>query len=75
MPDLGRAAEAPGSIFTGLDAVAATSRFLWNATALITNGAIRALGGLLLRLAKGIGWRALPPSPWAWALAIAAAFS
>jgi hypothetical protein len=101
MPDLGRAAEAPGSIgpvadgpagpagsleerrlsrgrgwyatflalalalsvavdyFTGLDAVAATSRFLWNATALITNGAIRALGGLLLRLARGIGWRRL----------------
>jgi hypothetical protein len=45
--------------FTGLDAVAATSRFLWNATALITNGTIRAAGGLLLLLARGIGWRRL----------------
>ena len=45
--------------FTGLDAVAATSRSLWNATALITNGTIRAAGGLLLLLARGIGWRRL----------------
>jgi hypothetical protein len=45
--------------FTGLDAVAATSRFLWNATALITNGTIRAAGALLLFLARGIGWRRL----------------
>ena len=45
--------------FTGLNAVAATSRFLWNATALITNGTIRAAGGLLLVLARGIGWRRL----------------
>jgi hypothetical protein len=44
---------------TGLDAVAATSRFLWNATALITNGTLRAAGGLLLLLARGIGWRRL----------------
>ena len=44
---------------TGLDAVAATSRFLWNATALITNGTIRAASGLLLLLARGIGWRRL----------------
>src|SRR5262249_54561123 len=34
-------------------------RFLWNATALITNGTIRAAGGLLLLLARGIGWRRL----------------
>jgi hypothetical protein len=47
------------SYFTGLDAVGATSRFLWNATALITNGTIRAAGGLLLLLARGIGWRRL----------------
>lgn len=45
--------------FTGLNAVAATSRFLWNATALVTNGTIRAAGGLLLFLARGIGWRRL----------------
>jgi len=45
--------------FTGLDAIAATSRFLWNATALIANGAIRTAGGLLLLLARGIGWRRL----------------
>ena len=44
---------------TGLDAVAATSRFLWNATALITNGTLRVAGGLLLLLARGIGWRRL----------------
>ena len=45
--------------FTGLDVVAATSRFLWNAVALVANSAIRAAGGLLTLLAKGIGWRRL----------------
>jgi len=45
--------------FTGLDAIAATSRFLWNAIALIANGAIRTAGGLLLLLARGVGWRRL----------------
>jgi hypothetical protein len=69
---------------TGLDAVAATSRFLWNATALITSGTLRAAGGLLLLLARGIGWHRLasagagwrvwPPPSWAWASATVAAF-
>ena len=45
--------------FTGLDVVAATSRFLWNAVALAANSATRAAGGLLALLAKGIGWRRL----------------
>jgi hypothetical protein len=45
--------------FTGLDVVAATSRFLWNALALAANSATRAAGGLLALLAKGIGWRRL----------------
>lgn len=45
--------------FTGLDVVAATSRFLWNAAALAANSVTRAAGGLLALLAKGIGWRRL----------------
>ena len=45
--------------FTGLDVVAATSRFLWNALALAANSATRAAGGLLALLAKGVGWRRL----------------
>jgi hypothetical protein len=45
--------------YTGVDAVAATSRFLWNALAAVANSAIRALGGLLALLAKGVGWRRL----------------
>jgi hypothetical protein len=45
--------------FTGLDVVAATSRFLWNAVALAANSATRAAGGLLALLAKGVGWRRL----------------
>jgi hypothetical protein len=45
--------------FTGLDAVAATSRFLWNAVALLANSATRAVGGLLALLARGVGWRRL----------------
>jgi hypothetical protein len=44
---------------TGLDVVAATSRFLWNSLALAANGATRAAGGLLALLAKGVGWRRL----------------
>lgn len=45
--------------FTGVDAIAATGRFLWNALAAVANGAIRAAGGLLALLAKGVGWRRL----------------
>ena len=45
--------------FTGLDVVAATARFLWNALAAIANAIIRAVGSLLLLLAKGVGWRRL----------------
>jgi hypothetical protein len=45
--------------FTGLDVVAATSRFLWNAVALLANSATRAAGGLLALLARGVGWRRL----------------
>ncbi len=45
--------------FTGLDVVAATSRFLWNAVALAANSATRAAGGLLALLARGVGWRRL----------------
>ena len=45
--------------FTGLDAVAASARFLWNALAIVANSATRAAGGLLALLAKGVGWRRL----------------
>src|SRR6185295_3044803 len=45
--------------FTGLDFVAATSRFMWNAVALAANSATRTAGGLLGLLAKGVGWRRL----------------
>jgi hypothetical protein len=45
--------------FTGLDVVAATARFLWNALAATANAATRAVGGLLALLAKGVGWRRL----------------
>jgi len=45
--------------YTGLDVVAATARFLWNAVAVVANGATRAVGGVLALLAKGVGWRRL----------------
>lgn len=45
--------------FTGLDVIAATSRFLWNGLALAVNSSARASGGLLALLAKGIGVRRL----------------
>lgn len=45
--------------FTGVEAIAASARFLWNALAAVTNSAIRAVGGLLALLAKGVGWRRL----------------
>ena len=46
-------------IFTGVDAIAATARFVWNVLALIANGAIRAAAGLLALVARGVGWRRL----------------
>ena len=45
--------------YTGLDAVAATARFLWNALAVVAIAALRAAAGLLALLAKGVGWRRL----------------
>jgi hypothetical protein len=45
--------------YTGVDAIAATARFLWNALAAVGNAVIRAAGGLLALLAKGVGWRRL----------------
>jgi len=44
---------------TGIDALAATARFAWNALAAISNAAFRATGQLLGLLAKGVGWRRL----------------
>jgi hypothetical protein len=46
-------------VFTGVDAIAATARFLWDLLALVANGAIRAAAGVLALLAKGVGWRRL----------------
>ena len=43
--------------YTGLDAVAATARFLWNVLAVVLIAALRAAAGLLALLAKGVGWR------------------
>lgn len=45
--------------FTGLDAIGAGARFLWNLLAFSVNGLIRVAGGLLLLLAKGVGLRRL----------------
>lgn len=46
-------------IVAGVDAVAASARFLWDLLALVANGLMRALGGLVMLLAKGVGWRRL----------------
>lgn len=46
-------------IIAGVDAVAASARFLWDALAVVANGLLRALGGLIMLLAKGVGWRRL----------------
>ena len=46
-------------IFTGVDAIAATGRFLWNALAAVFNVTIRAAASLLASIAKGVGWRRL----------------
>jgi hypothetical protein len=45
--------------FTGLDAIAAAARFLWNALAFAVNSLIRLLAGLMALLARGVGWRRL----------------
>src|SRR5262245_8229219 len=45
--------------YTGLEVVAATARFLGNALLVVAIGAVRAAGGLLALLAKGVGWRRL----------------
>ena len=45
--------------YTGVDAVAGTARFVWNAVVVAANGLMRAAGGLLALVAKGIGWRRL----------------
>ncbi|MBN8912303.1 MAG: hypothetical protein J0H65_09665 [Rhizobiales bacterium] len=44
---------------TGTDALGAAARFLWNGIAFIANGIVRAVGGLLQMLARGVGWRRL----------------
>lgn len=46
-------------IVAGVDAIAASARFLWDLLAVVANGLMRALGGLVMLLAKGIGWRRL----------------
>jgi hypothetical protein len=45
--------------YTGVEVLAASGRFLWNALALIANGAARTAGGLLAVIARGVGWRRL----------------
>lgn len=44
---------------TGMDALGAAARFLWNGFIFIANGVLRVAGGLLQMLARGIGWRRL----------------
>jgi hypothetical protein len=46
-------------IVTGVDAIAASARFFWDVAAAIANGLARAVGSLLMLLAKGVGWRRL----------------
>ena len=45
--------------FTGVDAIGAAVRFLWNALAFAVNSLVRLLAGLLALLARGVGWRRL----------------
>jgi len=45
--------------FTGLDAIGAGVRFLWNALAFAVNGLLRLLAGLVELLARGVGLRRL----------------
>lgn len=46
-------------VLTGMDALGAAARFLWNGLVFIGNGLIRAVGGLMQMLARGVGWRRL----------------
>jgi len=45
--------------FTGVEVLAASGRFLWNALAAAVNSVTRVAGGLLAVLARGVGWRRL----------------
>jgi hypothetical protein len=45
--------------FTGVEAIAAAARFLWNALAFAVNAVVRLVAGLLALLARGVGWRRL----------------
>ncbi len=52
-------------VLTGMDALGAAARFLWNGLVFIGNGLIRAVGGLMQMLARGVGWRRLSRlEPW-----------
>jgi len=44
---------------TGMDALGAAARFVWNGLVLLANGLIRAMGGLVQLLARGVGLRRL----------------
>lgn len=44
---------------TGMDALGAAARFLWNGVVLVGQGLVRAAGGLVQMLARGVGWRRL----------------
>lgn len=44
---------------TGLDALGATARFLWNGVVFAFNGLFRVLGSLLAVIARGLGFRQL----------------
>jgi hypothetical protein len=46
-------------VIAGVDAIGASARFLWDLLAVVANSLMRAVGGLLALLAKGIGWRRL----------------
>jgi hypothetical protein len=46
-------------VLTGVDAIGASTRFVWDVLAAVFNSTLRAAAGLLALLAKGIGWRRL----------------
>lgn len=45
--------------YTGLEAIGAAARFVWNALAFAVNGLLRLLGSLIALLGKGVGLRRL----------------
>ncbi len=47
------------SVVTGMDALGAAARFLWNGLVFLGQGVLRAIGGLIQMLARGVGWRRL----------------